>query len=109
MWYNMPILWGLIMNIRAYLIWSIIFTSLFLIISTNVWFARKIEVYHPVPNRVLSNEVIISNLKRQSEDGNNIYKLEVENKENETQDIKIYIVPSQLEESVSNNYIKYQV
>ena len=100
---------GVIMNIRVYLICRIIFTSLFVIISTNIWFTRKVEVYHAVPNSVLSNEVIISDLKRQSDDDDNIYKLELENKENETQDIKIYIVPSQLEESVSNNYIKYQV
>ena len=97
------------MSLRTYLICRIIFTSLFVIISTNIWFTRKVEVYHVVPNNVLSHEVVISNLRRLSDDDDNTYKLELENKNDDALDIKVYIVPSLVDESVSNNYIKYQV
>ncbi|MBQ8891549.1 MAG: hypothetical protein IJ068_01645 [Bacilli bacterium] len=97
------------MSIRAYLICRIIFTCLFLVISTNIWFKREMIVYHDVKSSIVSNEVIISNLKRQKDDDDSVYNLKLENKEDKEQDVKVYIVPDVLATSVSNNYIKYQI
>ncbi|MBR3660510.1 MAG: hypothetical protein IKN63_01210 [Bacilli bacterium] len=97
------------MKLRTYLICRIIFTFLFLIISTTVWFNRKVAVYHEVESKIESNDVIVSNLRRLSENDDKIYNLKINNNENDKQDIKVYIVPNALSESAPNNYIKYQV
>ena len=97
------------MNLKTYLICRIIFTFLFMITSTIIWFTRDVNIYHEVKSKIESNEVVISNLKKISDSDNTIYNLKIENKENNTEKFKVYIVPTLLTTSVSNNYIKYQV
>ena len=96
-------------KLRTYLICRIIFTFLFLIISTTVWFNRRVEIYHDIETKIESNDVVVSDLKRLSESDDKVYNLRINNKENDKQDIKVYIVPTVLSESAPNNYIKYQV
>lgn len=97
------------MKLRTYLICRIICTFLFMIISTTVWFTRDVNIYHKVKSNIESNEIIISNLKRISESDNKVYNLKIANKEKSTEKFKVYIVPTVLSTSISNNYIKYQV
>lgn len=96
------------MKLRTYLICRIIFTFLFMVTSTTIWFTRTNNIYHEVKSNIESNEVIISNLKRLSEESS-IYNLKLENKESNEEKFKVYIVPTVLSASVSNNFIKYQV
>ena len=97
------------MNLRTYLICRIIFTSLFLIMSTIIWFNKNNSLYHNLDNNIKFNEIVLSDLPVINSKENNIYKLKIENKENVKKDIKIYIVKDLLNECVSNNYIKYQI
>ena len=80
-----------------------------MIISTTLWFTRKVLVYHEIPTSLASNEVTISNLKKLSDNDNTSYNIKIENKENTEENFKVYIVPDVLSSSVSNNYIKYQI
>ena len=97
------------MKTRIYLICRIVFTFLFLIISTTIWFTRDTGVYHDVKTDIQSNKLVISNLKRLSENDNTSYNLRIENKKTNEENFKVYIVPDVLATSVSNNYIKYQI
>ena len=97
------------MNLRTYLICRIIFTFVFMVISTTIWFNRRVEIYHNVESSIKSNHVIVSNLKRLNENDNTTYTIEIENEEESEKDIKVYIVPDVMETSISNNYIKYQI
>ena len=97
------------MNLRNYLICRIIFTFLFLITSTIIWFTRSNNIYHEVQSDIISNKIIISDLKRLNESDDKTYNLKIENKDTDSKDFKVYIVPNIIKESVSNNYIKYQV
>ena len=95
-------------KLRTYLICRIIFTFIFMISSTYIWFNRKVDVYHEVKTSVVSNEVTFSNLKRLSE-GSEIYNLKIENLDDYKKNIRVYIVPDILKNNISNNYIKYQI
>ena len=99
---------GVNMNARMYLIGRIIFTFLFLIISTKLWLMKDFSIYHSVESSIISNNIVISNLKHEIE-SDNIYNLKIENKEDKLRDIKVYIVSDLLSENISNNYIKYQI
>ncbi len=97
------------MKLKTYLICRIIFTFLFMVISTFFWFTRSVNIYHEVKSKIDSNEIIISNLKRLKESDDTVYNLKIENKDNNQENFKVYIVPTLVGTSVSNNYIKYQV
>lgn len=96
-------------KLSTYLICRIIFTFLFMISSTYLWFTRNVNVYHEVKTNIQSNEIVVSNLKRISDKDASSYNLKIENKDTSQEKYKVYIVPDVLKESVSNNYIKYQV
>jgi len=91
----------------TYLICRIIFTSLFLIISTVIWSNRRVSIYHNMNNSVSMNEITITDISKYNND--NIYHLKLENTKEDTQNIKLYIVPDVLKENINNNYIKYQI
>ena len=96
-----------------YHISSIIYTSLFLIISTYIWFyVKDFNVYKDIqdPNITVSSNIEFENLKQVSEveiDNINSYSFDIKNTGDKKQDIKISIVPNMLTNNVSNNYIKY--
>ena len=94
------------MKLKVYLICRIIITTMFLIISTTLWFNRKIDVYHDVKTNVQSNEIIFSNI---SKNDNKIYHLKLENKEESKQKVRVYIMPDIMKKNIDNNYIKYQI
>ena len=94
------------MKLKTYLICRIIFTTLFLIISTMVWFTRKVDVYHDVKSNVKSNQIVFSNI---SKNNTEIYNLKLENTNNSKQNVKVFIVPDVMKNNLDNNYIKYQI
>ena len=94
------------MNFRTYLVCRIIFTFIFMISSTYIWFNKRNNTYHYVESNFMCNEIVFSNINKNS---NEVYNLKVENKENTKQNVKVYIVPSLFDNNLSNNYIKYQV
>ena len=94
------------MSLRTYLICRIIFTFLFLIISTTIWFNRRDNLYHDVKTNIIHNDIVFKDINKYSD---NIYNLKIENKDNSNQNIKVYIVPVLLKDNISNNYIKYQI
>ena len=95
------------MKEETYLICRIIFTSLFLIISTIIWANRRVSIYHNFSSAVSMNEITITDISKNS--NNNLYHLKLENTKDETQKIKIYIVQDVLKTNINNNYIKYQI
>ena len=94
------------MKLKTYLICRIIFTTLFLIISTTVWFTRKVDVYHEVKSNIKSNQIVFSNI---SKNNTEIYNLKLENTNNSKQNVKVFIVPDVMKNKLDNNYIKYQI
>ena len=94
------------MKLKTYLICRIIFTTLFLIISTTVWFTRKVNVYHDIESNIISNQIVFSDI---SKNDNTIYHLKLENKEEIKQKVKVYIMPDIMKNNIDNNYIKYQI
>ena len=94
------------MKLKTYLICRIVFTTLFLIISTTIWFTRKVNVYHDVKTNIQSNEIVFSDI---SKNDDTIYHLKLENKEDNKQKVKVYIIPDIMKNNIDNNYIKYQI
>ena len=94
------------MKLEHYLICRIIITFVFLVSSTYIWFNRKVEIYHDVDKKIVSNEVEFVNIEKVN---NTSYNLKVENLNETNETFRIYIVPSLLNSNVSNNYIKYQI
>ncbi len=95
---------------------SIIITTLFLIISTYVWFNFKVfDISYKEmekENIEVSNQVAFSSLEKVSD--KNIsdltsYNFDVTNTGNAKEDIKITIVPDILTKNINNNYIKYSI
>ena len=97
------------MKLRTYLVCRILFTVIFLFLSTILWFSRKNQIYHLVESNIKSNEIVFSGLSKLSERENQIYRLKLENKEDTEQMFKVYIVPDVLQNNINNNYIKYQI
>ncbi len=96
------------MNLRAYLICRILFTLIFVITSTTIWFQKDWSLYRYVNSNIVSNEIVFSNLKHEREQ-NDSYKLKIINEEDFIQNFKVMVVPTVLKNNVSNNYIKYQI
>lgn len=95
------------MKYRTYLKCRIVFTSLFLIISTIVWFNRDTNLYHQVDSNLESSEVILSNFNKEVNFSN--YTLNIKNKDNNQKDYKVYLISDIMKNNISNNFIKYQV
>lgn len=98
-----------------YHISSIIFTSLFLIISSYFWFyVKDFSIYNDIHDSKIkvSNEISFKSLNKinnKNIGSLNSYVFDVLNETDETQEFKISIVPDLLTDNVSNNYIKYKV
>ena len=94
---------------------SIVWTTLFLVGSTYCWFNFRnkdiYEEYHK-ENLVVSEPIVFNSLKKvKDEDIDKLdgYNFQLSNTGSPDMDIKIILVSDMLEESVSNNYIKYQI
>ena len=96
------------MKLKTYLICRIIFTTVFLIVSTYIWFNRRVEIYHNVESKFTNNLIEINDLSKSS-DNNQVYHLSIENKENEEQKFKVYLIADVMKNNIKNNYIKYQI
>lgn len=86
---------------------SIIYTSLFLIVSTYIWFYKKdFSLYNEVNNTkfLVSNDILL-NLNNEVSS----YNFDIENISNESETFKVYVVSDVLSNNVTNNYIKYIV
>ena len=98
---------------NRYLIIEIIYTILFLICSTYIWFNhRKDSIYQNVNSTIISNELSFQSLeKRKDDDINSLnnFSLNVKNTLNKEIEYKIIIIPNILKNNVSNNYIKYKL
>lgn len=98
-----------------YHISSIIYTSLFLIISTYIWFyVKDFNIYQDIQdtNLIVSSNIEFQSLNQVSEkEINNInsYNFDIQNTGSEKEEIKISIVPNMLTNNVSNNYVKYMI
>ena len=94
---------------------SIVFTSLFLVLSTYYWFYSKdFSIYKEIRNEnlLVSSDIVFHSLK-QVRDENindlNDYTFRIQNKDTKNQSIKISIVPDLLQNNISNNYVKYVI
>lgn len=94
---------------------SIIFTSLFLIISTYIWFyVKDFNIYKDIQDKNLyvSENIEFQELNKVSDAdlyNINTYNFSVLNTSNQSEEVKISIVPNLLTDNVSNNYVKYMI
>lgn len=100
----------------VYHLTSIIYTTLFLIISTTYWYfnIRGIQdnIDADLKQMVVSNEIKLDNLKQLSDNETkylNSYDVSLTNQTNEKRKVKVYIMKSNLNKNLTNNYIKYQI
>ena len=99
-----------------YHITSIICTTLFLIISTIYWYfnirgINKID-YNLQQMAVVSNEIKLDSLKQVSDKETknlNSYDVSLSNLTTEKRKFKVYIMKSNYNKTLTNNYIKYQI
>lgn len=102
-------------KIKIYYLSRIILTTFFLIASTYIWFHLKsFNIYNEVKNDKIfvSSNITFDSLKQVSDDSIsnlNSYHFSIQNKDTESQSIKISIVPDLLQDNISNNYIKYVI
>ena len=98
-----------------YHISSIIYTSIFLIVSTYLWFyVKDFNIYKDIQdeNIIVSESIEFNSLSQVSDkDINKIdgYNFNIQNISDAKQDIKISIVGDMLSNNVSNNYVKYMI
>ena len=101
----------------VYHITSIIYTTLFLIISTTYWYFNMRGIQDNIDAdlkqmAVVSNEIKLDNLKQLSDNETknlNSYDVSLTNQTNEKRKVKVYIMKSNLNKNLTNNYIKYQI
>ena len=101
----------------VYHITSIIYTTLFLIISTTYWYFNIRGIQDNIDAdlkqmAVVSNEIKLDNLKQLSDNETknlNSYDVSLTNQTNEKRKVKVYIMKSNLNKNLTNNYIKYQI
>ena len=101
----------------VYHIKSIIYTTLFLIISTTYWYFNIRGIQDNIDAdlkqmAVVSNEIKLDNLKQLSDNETkylNSYDVSLTNQTNEKRKVKVYIMKSNLNKNLTNNYIKYQM
>ena len=100
--------------IRSYII-DLIFTTIFLIGSTTYWYFNIRGIQDNIDAdlkqmAVVSNEIKLDNLKQLSDNETkylNSYDVSLTNQTNEKR--KVYIMKSNLNKNLTNNYIKYQI
>lgn len=101
----------------VYHLTSIIYTTLFLIISTTYWYFNIRGIQDNIDAdlkqmAVVSNEIKLDNLKQLSDNETkdlNSYDVSLTNQTNEKRKVKVYIMKSNLNKNLTNNYIKYQI
>lgn len=101
----------------VYHLTSIIYTTLFLIISTTYWYFNIRGIQDNIDAdlkqmAVVSNEIKLDNLKQLSDNETkylNSYDVSLINQTNEKRKVKVYIMKSNLNKNLTNNYIKYQI
>lgn len=100
-----------------YHILSIVYTTLFLIISTTYWYFNIQGIQDNIDNdlkqmAVVSNEIKLDSLKQLSDNETkylNSYDVSLTNQTNELKRVKVYIMKTNLNTDLTNNYIKYQI
>lgn len=101
----------------VYHLTSIIYTTLFLIISTTYWYFNIRGIQDNIDADLkqmafVSNEIKLDNLKQLSDNETkylNSYDVSLTNQTNEKRKVKVYIMKSNLNKNLTNNYIKYQI
>lgn len=102
--------------IRYYII-NIIYTTIFLIGSTTYWYFNIRGIQDNIDNdlkqmAVVSNEIKLDSLKQLSDKETkylNSYDVSLTNQTNELKRVKVYIMKTNLNTDLTNNYIKYQI
>lgn len=98
-----------------YHISSIIYTSIFLIVSTYLWFyVKDFNIYKDIQDKniIVSRDIKFNSLSQVSDNEINTldgYNFDIQNISDTKQDIKISIVSDMLTDNVSNNYVKYMI
>ncbi len=95
---------------------SILEVLIFLIVSTIIWlnYREKEIVYSDYLNKdiLVSDNITLENLKvgnQENIDKIKTYNLTISNQSSNNQDIKIMIARDLLNNSISNNYLKYSI
>lgn len=99
--------------IRYYII-NIIYTTIFLIGSTTYWYfnIKGIQDNLDDYNIHVVNEIKLDNLKQVSDKETNSlasYEVSLKNNTLDNQKMMVYIMKSNLNSNLTNNYIKYQI
>lgn len=99
--------------IRYYII-NIIYTTIFLIGSTTYWYfnIKGIQDNLDDYNIHVVNEIKLDNLKQVSDKETNSlasYEVSLKNNTLDKQKMMVYIMKSNLNSNLTNNYIKYQI
>ena len=99
--------------IRYYII-NIIYTTIFLIGSTTYWYfnIKGIQDNLDDYNIHVVNEIKLDNLKQVSDKETNSlasYEVSLKNNTLDKQKMVVYIMKSNLNSNLTNNYIKYQI
>ena len=99
--------------IRYYII-NIIYTTIFLIGSTTYWYfnIKGIQDNLDDYNIHVVNEIKLDNLKQVSDKETNSlasYEVSLKNNTLDKKKIMVYIMKSNLNSNLTNNYIKYQI
>ena len=99
--------------IRSYII-DLIFTTIFLIGSTTYWYfnIKGIQDNLDDYNIHVTNEIKLDNLKQVSDKETNSlasYEVSLKNNTLDKQKMMVYIMKSNLNSNLTNNYIKYQI
>ena len=98
---------------NRYLIGEILYTLIFLIVSTFIWFNfKKDYIYHDVDSPIVFNQLSFNSLEKVKDEAINSlnsYSLNIKNTLKEEKEYKIIIVPNALKNNISNNYIKYKL
>lgn len=98
----------------VYHLTSIIYTTLFLIISTTYWYfnIKGIQDNLDDYNIHVVNEIKLDNLKQISDKETNSlasYEVSLKNNTLDKKKMMVYIMKSNLNSNLTNNYIKYQI
>lgn len=99
--------------IRYYII-NIIYTTIFLIGSTTYWYFNIKGIQDNLDNYNIHvvNEIKLDNLKQVSDKETNSlasYEVSLKNNTLDKQKMMVYIMKSNLNSNLTNNYIKYQI
>ena len=101
-------------KLSRYYIINIIYTTIFLIGSTTYWYfnIKGIQDNLDDYNIHVVNEIKLDNLKQVSDKETNSlasYEVSLKNNTFDKQKMMVYIMKSNLNSNLTNNYIKYQI